>query len=252
MRDAFKPAIKRLRDGCDIARRVEESMVASAALGRAAILEEQSNLIQVRMRSRARSLCFTVFVVKRPTFSSHFGFLQTERLHAHTRAEMVTLHCLAGEGAAVKVKMPPVRLLDLFSNRELYEVACHSRLRIGTNAPAISVHDDASKARKMQLERACEREYAALRLPPLPPSCPGKSWEEKNIQRVADAVVLRKAASSLLAHAIAHTSIRPTHPAKKIGSPRLVPMPPPSGPPSPRLGSSSLPTGMPPPLLPKV
>jgi hypothetical protein len=135
---------------------------------------------------------------------------------------MVTLHCLAGEGAAVKVKMPPVRLLDLFSNRELYEVACHSRLRIGTAAPAISVHDDASKARKMQLERACEREYAALRLPVLPPSCPGKSWEEKNIQRVADAVVLRKAASSLLAHAIAHTSIRPTHPAKKIGSPRLV------------------------------
>jgi hypothetical protein len=49
MRDAFKPAIKRLRDGCDIARRVEESMVASAALGRAAILEEQSNLIQVHM-----------------------------------------------------------------------------------------------------------------------------------------------------------------------------------------------------------
>jgi hypothetical protein len=48
MRDAFKPAIKRLRDGCDVARRVEESMVASAALGHAAILEEQSNLIQVQ------------------------------------------------------------------------------------------------------------------------------------------------------------------------------------------------------------
>ncbi len=47
LRDAFKPAIKRLRDGCDVARRVEESMVTSAALGHAAILEEQANLIQV-------------------------------------------------------------------------------------------------------------------------------------------------------------------------------------------------------------
>jgi hypothetical protein len=165
---------------------------------------------------------------------------------------MVTLHCLAGEGRAVKVKLPPMRLLDVFSNRELFEVACHSRLRIGSAAPALSVYDEASKARKMQLERACEREYAALRLPQLPPSLPGKSWEEKNIQRVADAVVLRKAGSTLLAHAIAHTSIRPIHPAKKITSPRLVAMPPPSGPPSPRLGSSSMPTGMPPPLLPKV
>jgi hypothetical protein len=49
MRDAFKPAIKRMRDGCDVARRVEVSMIASAALGHAAILEEQSNLIQVQI-----------------------------------------------------------------------------------------------------------------------------------------------------------------------------------------------------------
>ncbi len=151
------------------------------------------------------------------------------------------------------MKMPPMRLLDVFSNRELFEVACHTRLRIGSGAIPMSLHDDASKARKMQLERACEREYAALRLPQLQPSCPSKSWEEKNMQRVADAVVLRKAGSTLLAHAIAHTSIRPVHPTKqKIGSPRLASMPPPSGPPSPRLGSGSLPTGMPPPLLPKV
>jgi hypothetical protein len=48
LRDAFKPAIKRLREGCDITRRVEESMVTSATLGHAAILEEQTNLIQVQ------------------------------------------------------------------------------------------------------------------------------------------------------------------------------------------------------------
>jgi hypothetical protein len=47
MHDAFKPAIKRLRDGCDATRRVEESMVAAAALGHSAILEEQANLLQV-------------------------------------------------------------------------------------------------------------------------------------------------------------------------------------------------------------
>jgi hypothetical protein len=48
LRDALKPAIKRLRDGCDVARRVEESMVASAALSHAAIFGEQANLIQVQ------------------------------------------------------------------------------------------------------------------------------------------------------------------------------------------------------------
>ena len=166
---------------------------------------------------------------------------------------MITLHCLIGEGGAFKVKMPPMRLLDVFSNKELFDVACHSKLRVGAIMSDLAVNEgDASKARNMQLERACEREYAALRLPLLPPSCPGKSWEEKNIQGVADAVVLRKAGSTILAHAIAHTCIRPTHPAKKIGSPKLVSMPPPSGPPSPRLGSSSLATGMPPPLLPKL
>jgi hypothetical protein len=169
---------------------------------------------------------------------------------------MVTLHCLVGAGGALKVKMPPMRLLDVFSNKELYEVASHSKLRIGMAAPELSIHDgDASKSRKMQLEKACEREYAALRLPQMPPSCPGKLWEDKNIQRVADAVVLRKACSIVLSHAIAHVSIRPAQPSqpvKKIGSPRLVAMPPPSGPPSPRLGSSSAPTGMPPPLLPKM
>jgi hypothetical protein len=177
---------------------------------------------------------------------------QTDRLHAHTRSEMVTLHCLVGAGA-LKVKMPPMRLLEVFSNKELYDVASHSKLRIGVIAPDMSLHDgDASKSRRMQLEKACEREYAALRLPQMPPSCPGKVWEEKNIQRVADAVVLRKACATILSHAIAHTCIRPAHPAhpiKKIGSPRLVSMPPPSGPPSPRLGGSSLPTGMPPPMM---
>ena len=55
MRDALKPAVKRLRDGCDIARRVEESMVSSSALSRAAIMEEQSNLIQVGATAAAIS-----------------------------------------------------------------------------------------------------------------------------------------------------------------------------------------------------
>ena len=55
IRDALKPAVKRLRDGCDIARRVEESMVSSSALSRAAIMEEQSNLIQVGATAAAIS-----------------------------------------------------------------------------------------------------------------------------------------------------------------------------------------------------
>ena len=63
MRDAFKPAIKRLRDGCDVARRVEESMVASAALGHAAILEEQSNLIQVQSRTISHDVPVTCAVI---------------------------------------------------------------------------------------------------------------------------------------------------------------------------------------------
>jgi hypothetical protein len=50
IRDAFKPAVKRLRDGCEIARRVEESMVSSSALSCAAIMEEQSNLVQVQQQ----------------------------------------------------------------------------------------------------------------------------------------------------------------------------------------------------------
>jgi len=158
---------------------------------------------------------------------------------------MVTLECLLGEGGG-KVKMPPMRLLDVFSNKELFDAA-HHKMRAGPAAADLSTNDsDASKSRE-QLKKACKQEHAALRLPP---SCP-KSWEEKNIQRVVDAVVLRKAGSSILAHAIAHTSIRPTHPVKKIGSPRLVAMPPPSGPPSPRL-SGSMATGMPPPLMPKI
>jgi hypothetical protein len=143
-----------------------------------------------------------------------------------------------------------MRLLDLFSNKELIEVACSTKLRASSAANELSLlESDSSKARKLHLEKACEREYAALRLPH---SCPSKLWEEKNIQRVSDSVLLRKAGSIVLAHTIAHTSIRPTHPTKKIGSPKLVSMPPPSGPPSPRLGSSNLPTGMPPPLMPKV
>jgi len=53
MHDALKPAIKRLRDGCDATRRVEESMVAAAALGHSAILEEQANLLQVHCAAPA-------------------------------------------------------------------------------------------------------------------------------------------------------------------------------------------------------
>ncbi len=65
IRDAFKPAVKRLRDGCDVARRVEESMVASSVLSRAAIMEEQSNLVQVQrqlplVRAAASSRFFVV------------------------------------------------------------------------------------------------------------------------------------------------------------------------------------------------
>lgn len=61
IRDALKPAVKRLRDGCDIARRVEESMVSSSALSRAAIMEEQSNLIQVGATAAATHTGGSVF-----------------------------------------------------------------------------------------------------------------------------------------------------------------------------------------------
>ena len=142
---------------------------------------------------------------------------------------MVTLACLLGDGGTSKVKMPPMRLLDVFSNKELLDVAYHSKLKTGTVAAEVSSSDPGASKSREQLTAACKQEHAALRLPPSLP----KSWEEKNIQRVADAVVLRKAGSSILAHAIAHTSIRPTHPVKKIGSPRLSAMPPPSGPPAP-------------------
>ncbi len=83
MRDAFKPAIKRMRDGCDVARRVEVSMIASAALGHAAILEEQSNLIQVQNAFTSRSVTIACtrmwpssrrFTLPKHTSSSHFFF----------------------------------------------------------------------------------------------------------------------------------------------------------------------------------